>query len=136
MKVVTKQIEVLVPEGQYVLGDPCYAVPDDLWNDLLDSCQFFSFPIGLVQKKGESFVYHVLGFSTAYGDGCYEGSNGRQYPVDAGLIGLVPIQLAEEGSYEQGDVLTFTKPTICASNGKGELKFGNVVIDTDYAQCY
>ena len=28
-----------VPAGSYFLGDPCYAVPSHLWNELLDSCE-------------------------------------------------------------------------------------------------
>jgi hypothetical protein len=123
-------LEVIVPAGQYVLGDPCYAVPDEHWDDLLASCDYFHSPVGHITidyaKK-----FHVLGFGTRWGDGCYSGSDGKEYPVDAGLIGLVPIELVEDVSEHYGNIVTFNKDTICRSNGDGKLYFGSIVIDTD-----
>lgn len=116
---------VIVPAGKYVLGDPCYAVPDELWEDLLDRCDcFVGNPVGTV--KGHS----VLGFSTAYGDGCYVGSDWFEYCVDAGLIGLVPYTLAEGKCWKGlSRVLEFNEDTVCTNDG-GVMTFGDVVIDT------
>jgi hypothetical protein len=44
-----KSVDVVVPAGQYVLGDPCYAVPDDKWDELLDSCNYFENPVGHIR---------------------------------------------------------------------------------------
>ena len=118
-------VQVTVPAGQYVLGDPCYAVPYEDWDDLLASCDYFRNPIGSAGK------FKVLAFGTRWGDGCYAGSDGKEYPVDAGLIGLVPIELVEDMSEHYGNVVTFNKPTVCSSNGDGKLRFGSIVIDTD-----
>jgi hypothetical protein len=123
-------VEVTVPAGQYVLGDPCYAVPYEDWDDLLASCNYFQNPIGLITKDFTK-KFFVLGFSTRWGDGCYAGSDGKEYPVDAGLIGLVPIELVEDLSEHYGNIVTFNKETICSSNGDGKLRFGGIVIDTD-----
>lgn len=122
-------VQVTVPAGQYVLGDPCYAVPDQHWEDLLASCDFFRNPVGLVKDGAKKFA--VLGFGTRWGDGCYAGSDGKEYPVDAGLIGLVPIELVENISEHYGYVVTFNKDTVCRSDGDGKLYFGSIVIDTD-----
>jgi hypothetical protein len=39
-------ISVVVPKGAYILGDPCYVVPDKDWGDLLASCNYFNAPVG------------------------------------------------------------------------------------------
>jgi hypothetical protein len=120
---------VIVPAGKYVLGDPCYAVPDHLWIDLLESCGIFGLdedgsPVGFING------HHVLGFSTAYGDGCYGGSDGYFYGVDAGLIGLVPYELAVGQEWGgQSRVVEFTVNTVCTNRG-GVMQFGNIEIDT------
>jgi hypothetical protein len=124
---ITK-VEVTVPAGQYVLGDPCYAVPYEDWDGLLTSCDFFRNPIGSVG------AFKVLAFGTQWGDGCYAGSNGKEYPVDAGLIGLVPIELVEDLTEHHDNIVTFNKSTVCSTNGDGKLRFGHIVIDTDPAE--
>lgn len=118
---------VVVPAGTYVLGDPCYSVPDEHWDALLESCDYFmDVPVGHVNG------FDVLGFSTKYGDGTYKGSDGKSYPVDAGMIGLVPIEFAvdKDGASDGRSVVTFNHPTTCTVND-GVLKFGSIVIDTD-----
>ena len=124
-----KNVEVTVPAGQYVIGDPCYAVPYEDWDALLASCNYFQNPIGYVE--GINGKHFVLAFGTRWGDGCYAGSDGKEYPVDAGLIGLVPVELVDDMSEHYGNVVTFNKPTVCSSNGDGKLRFGGIVIDTD-----
>lgn len=129
MEIVATHHEVIVQSGKYFLGDPCYAVPDELWHDLLESCSFFNTPIGTAGK------HKVLGFGTAYGDGEYTDQYGNEFPVDAGLIGLVPEELVDTEHLKQyGDLpglwVTFNGPTKCKSDGK-VLVFGKHRIDTD-----
>ena len=127
-----RNVEVEVPAGQYVLGDPCYAVPDSNWDELLQSCNFFENPIGYIKDGMQQFP--VLAFSTRWGDGCYKGSDGQNYPVDAGLIGLVPWAVCKDVIRDDlSEVITFDKPTKCSSNGDGKLRFGHITIDTDPA---
>ena len=131
MKIVRS--EVIVPKGSYVIGDPCYAVPDDDWFPLLKSCNYFEDPIGTVKNGTQSFS--VLAFGTKWGDGCYRGSDGNVYPVDAGLIGLVPVEMVEELADHDGDydgvIVKFDRDTLCVNDGSGKLKFGHITIDTD-----
>ena len=123
-------IKVIVPAGTYFLGDPCYAVPDNLWNDLLESCDFFQdSAFGRITVDGKE--YKVLGFNTAFGDGCYTGSDGFSYGVDAGLIGLTPAELCTDADFnpELGTFITFDSPTVC-TNVDGDMRFGDITVDT------
>jgi hypothetical protein len=129
-----KKVEVIVPKGIYVIGDPCSAVPNDDWDDLLASCNYFQSPIGYVRRGFTDKVF-VLAFGTKWGDGCYAGSDGHEYPVDAGLLGLVPVEIVEElvdhdGDYD-GVIVKFDRDTLCIDDGSGKLKFGHITIDTD-----
>lgn len=136
------KVEVEVPAGKYILGDPCYAVPDSEWMELLESCEFFNSPIGTIRRSPKEGTFNVMetfkvvAFGTRWGDGCYRGTDGNSYPVDAGLIGLVPVEVV--GSEALRDdlctVVTFDKPTKCGTDGEGKLRFGHITIDTDPAQ--
>ena len=126
MILINADYEVQVPAGKYWLCDPCYAVPSDLWMDLLNSCEFFERPIGKVESDGE--VYQVLGFGTAYGDGLYNDQFNNAFPVDAGLIGLTPVGLCKDEPF--GALLVeFTDETTCSCY-EGVLKFGKHEINT------
>ena len=132
------KVEVEVPAGSYVLGDPCYCFPDhDEWMELLESCEYFNAPIGSIRRtKANTFnameTFKVLAFSTRWGDGCYQGTDGRMYPVDAGLIGLVPLEvIGSDRRDDLGTVVVFNKPTKCSTDGEGKLRFGHITIDTD-----
>lgn len=134
MRVIKKLETIMVPAGKYWIGDPCYSVPDEDWDDLLLTCDYFQGSAVGTCPNGAK----VLGFGTAYGDGEYFDGNGRGYPVDAGLIGLVPViegwNREDSGVGKEDGVylIEFTKDTLCASSQDGRyLKFGDLVIDTD-----
>lgn len=125
MHVVPPQdIQVMVPAGKYVLGDPCYVVPHAHWDELLSSCDFFNRPVGCF--KG----IEVLGFSTRWGDGTYADNKHRYYPVDAGLIGLVPFEYAIDINPKLSHVIEFKDSTTCVRYSEGILVFGDIRIDT------
>ena len=128
-----KRVEVVVPAGIYVIGDPCYAVPDKDWDALLQSCNYFESPIGYVKDGVQKFP--VLAFGTKWGDGYYLGTDGNNYPVDAGMIGLVPVEIVEaladhDGDYD-GVIVKFDRDTLCVDDGSGKLTFGHITIETD-----
>lgn len=127
------KVEVEVPAGKYILGDPCYVVPEDKWMELLESCNYFENPIGNFFQDND--YHHIVAFSTRWGDGCYRGTDGKSYPVDAGLIGLVPWAACKNVIRDDlSEVVTFDKPTKCGTDGQGKLRFGHITIDTDPAQ--
>jgi len=77
--------------------------------------------------KGKSLWQH----GTAYGDGAYRGSDGVVYGVDAGLIGIVPVDVvSEDANLSLGSVVEF--PTsFSVQYVNGEFTFGHITIDTD-----
>ena len=89
MKTNTPNIETTVPAGTYFLGDPCYAVQDEKWMPWLEDCGYLESPDLL---DGEALKgQRVVAVSTAYGDGTYYDGRGNRYSVDAGIIGLTPL---------------------------------------------
>jgi hypothetical protein len=73
--------------------------------------------------------FPVLAFGTKWGDGSYRGTDGRVYDVDAGLIGLVPVELVK--NLAEHTILVLNKDTLCVNDGSGKLTFGHITIDTD-----
>jgi len=125
-----KELRAMVPAGKYVLGDRCYVFPDhDKWMQLLESCNYFQDnPIGKLDG------HCVLGFGTRWGDGLYSDHDGFDYPVDAGLIGLVPVELAQIDTNRpfETKIIEFTaKETLCVRDEDGTLTFGAYIIHTD-----
>ena len=88
---------------------------------------------------GEVQGQKVLAFGTAYGDGVYADQFGNEFPVDAGLIGLVPEALVDmeelhanypESHSELGIWVKYDYETVCETDGK-TLRFGKHRIETD-----
>jgi hypothetical protein len=119
-------LSVIVPAGTYYLGDPCYAVPDEMWSELLEATGFFDdTPHILFRGK-----YNIVAFNTMYGDGCFAGNNRFEYGVDAGMIGLVETSIGIKPSEGLNTIIKFDVPTLCTRDDNGTLTFGSVVIHT------
>lgn len=136
MRVSTRGYEVRVPAGTYFLGDPCYAVPDDQWMDLLESCGFFGAEPSLpgAGPVGIANGHEVLAFGTAWGDGEYTDQFGCTYAVDAGLIGLTPVEIGFRYTVEElerlGRIVKFGRDVTATDDGEGRLTFGQFSINT------
>jgi hypothetical protein len=116
-------MKVTIQAGKYYLGDPCYSL-DKLWNDALFQSKHFKEP--MIEFDGRQ----ILAFKTAHGDGEYPSNAGRKFAVDSGLIGLVPVELADDKEPFSTMIVEFNEPTLC-KRVKGKLYFGRVVIDTN-----
>jgi hypothetical protein len=124
-----------MPAGKYWVGDLCYVMHPQ-WKEC---CDLF-FPKGQDNWKGNQGVFKLDNgvrfalFSTAYGDGTYLDQKGREYPVDAGSIGCIRVEDINDDSesfwLEGGNIIDFDSDFTVGSDGS-ELRFGNVVIDTD-----
>ena len=79
-------------KGFYV-GDICYALCDSIYHGVWGGVDYSD---GIYEDPETGLSFAVA--STAYGDGTYEDDYGRTYGVDAGVIGLVPGELAEKGT--------------------------------------
>lgn len=81
----------------------------------------------------------AAGGGKTYGDGAYEGSNGLVFPVDAGVIGVLPLELCKENRDEYSDcgIIIDESGTVTFESEDGvfeiELPDGNrFTIDTKY----
>ncbi len=119
---------VIVPPGDYILGDPSYSIPEGKWRDLIEGCDFFDHPIGAVDGV------EVLAFMTHHGDGIYDGPNDSRICVDTGLIGLVPVDLpGRTTKYDHMAArVTFLSPAVCKRHKNGTLKFGSLRVKTGW----
>ena len=125
-----------MPAGKYYVGDLCYVLHDS-WDQFCDITieipkvldGEFSF------KDGRRFAYYC----TKWGDGSYEDQYGRDYSVDAGLIGCISVRDIDEGMLDMttgvgprfgGQIMEFAEP-FETSEIDGKIHFGEIVIDTD-----
>lgn len=115
---------IIVPQGKYFLGDPCYCFNASTWTAILAATDCLEEP--LEYPNGEL----LLAFSTKYGDGLYYDQHDNNYYVDSGCIGLVPAGRIEKQPEEYlGQFVEFPNFTVCTEED-GELSFGPYIIDT------
>lgn len=124
--------------GQYWIGDPCYVFPNDgpmkdKWDEILAASDFFEKEMPAEIDNGKIQVWASF---TAYGDGCYLSNMGDEFPVDAGLIGIVPLETieylgrADNNLNKLGLFVTFHEDfTIHAEAGR--FRFCDIIIDTN-----
>jgi hypothetical protein len=134
-RTVAGRTVVTMPAGDYWVGDPCYAVADDRWSEWCEEA-YENDPGDTVVMLAGVDGWPVLGINTSYGDGVYGGSDGERYPVDAGLIGCVPVQVADWDREAHGDApfgmqrYTFTADFDCRDEA-GTIIIGDVAVYTD-----
>jgi hypothetical protein len=120
---------VTVPAGRYYIGDPCYAVPRDLWMEWLGASDYTNDAREHV-LAGTVNGYQVVGVATAHGDGVYTDQLGNKYPVDAGLLGLVPVGLVE-GERLDLMLIDLQEPAECWHDTEtGDVHLGPTIIET------
>ncbi len=101
------------PAGAYYIGDICYALDDKVYESIFGGIG--GYDDGLYKCKTDPNVFFMVA-STAYGDGAYRSNDGRIFSVDAGIIGIVPLSCATQGT-EGGHVYTFKNPVECRMKG-------------------
>ena len=136
--------------GEYIVGDPSYFVPNDKWDEVLQSSKFFNAEddgsaLGhFTDKDGKQVA--VIAFGTVYGDGEYSDEYGHLFPVDAGLIGIGLVEdfPVTSRSFNSGcHTIKFERQFIvktmlnknCRNLGFGDdcdtiIKFGHIEINT------
>ena len=118
-------------KGFYV-GDICYVLADNVYDGVWGKNGYEDGEF-IVPKTGLKFA--VAG--TAWGDGYYQGSNGKEYPVDAGVIGIVPLELVEKvRGLANGSVHECAGEAIMKAEG-GKFSFtlpDKTIIDIDTAE--
>jgi len=125
---------VILPPGTYYIGDICYAITGPEYKEIFGGAGYTD---GCYTNGEKVFV--VAG--TAYGDGTYRGSNGLDYSVDAGVIGIVSKNFFEDTSEIMGgSVHTFTDPVDVRFDEFGVFNFTSgsqkIVINTACIDTY
>lgn len=130
--------KITLPAGRYFVGDPCYTAgkDDKAWQDWCSTADFGSDDVMAATFNG----LPVVGLHTAHGDGSYRDFEGREYGVDAGLIGAVPEELIKKMNISDDDLAGSghwieTKEPFVLEQGTigGQLEIGSVTIATDPA---
>jgi hypothetical protein len=137
---------ITLPAGDYYVGDPSYLLENlyETLDGIVKACNFKDFNEYVDKKPYFAYTEHgqtVVIFRTWIGDGIYADQESREYPVDSGMIGVVPVAMAHPDESrcswtEYPDVkrfhrLTFAEPFLCKREDDGGLLvFGNVEIDT------
>jgi hypothetical protein len=120
-----------LPKGTYFVGDPCYAIAEKKWDKFVDAI-YEGDPKGHELNEFEGVPLFCAG--TAFGDGCFEGTDKEVYGVDAGLIGCVPKKLfgtkfSMKRLNELGHVYTF-KHDFQVFEDQGTFYIDDIVIKT------
>lgn len=116
-----------LPAGRYYIGDLCYALSDDVYDTIFGGT---GYDTGIYTDKRSGSVFAMS--HTAYGDGLYPSSDGKQFAVDAGIIGICSESLIAK-SCNGGHIYTFDKPLSCKfKDGCFSFNWGykSLVIDT------
>jgi hypothetical protein len=96
-----------VPAGNYYIGDLCYALSDEVYDNIFGGTGYST---GVYKEKSTGHLFAVG--RTAWGDGEFEGSDGRLFGVDSGTIGICSAALMKK-SGNGGHLYTFGSPVKC-----------------------
>lgn len=114
-------------KGTYFIGDICYALRDNIYNEVWGNQN--KWQAGVYQAEGHKFAVA----NTAWGDGSYPASDGTEFWVDAGVIGVTPKELCKQNVYDiQGGVTVNVEHSlVMETNGEGHFEFH---IDGEYLE--
>ena len=92
-------------------GDPCYVVPNDLWDSF---CRLWTDSKHQVKVNYKNFPCDSFVWDTAWGDGEYElkkdGDVIASLGVDAGMLSMIPMRLIDKWRIESGFELEDIEP--------------------------
>ena len=102
----TNKRKAVLPPGRYYIGDLCYALHDTLYHKVYGS----EYEDGLyVSNLNPNHLFMMGGTG---GDGIFSGSDGKEYCVDAGIIGIAAEATLDKSKdcFEEGSMFTFNSP--------------------------
>lgn len=122
---------ITLPAGEYIIIDPCYVMPDDAYQKMVDTIYSTS------HMEENQFTYKgktMVVFGTAYGDGGYPNTfNDNDILVDSGQIAIIPTAVLTKKVIKENAscsvVVTFENNVHCSNNG-GIMEFGHITVDT------
>lgn len=110
-----------LPAGKYYIGDPCYVIHHRAWVKVCDNTD---------DKVINCLEHPFFMAGTAYGDGVYFDQNNREYDVDSGCLGAVPVALIQKPLGAFMMIIDFPDGLVIGYDGK-VFMFGSLTIDTD-----
>lgn len=132
---MTKKImvskKVLFDAGEYYIGDPCYVMADENWDETLKQTGCFGYEpfAGYDDEIFDLYGRQCWAFNTLYGDGCYKDGKNKKYYVDSGMLGIVPFDACDQ--LPDDAQVHFFSDAFYVYAIDGVFYFDNVVIDTN-----
>lgn len=129
--------------GTYYIGDLCYVIQGQAWQELVDLC----YPDDETDELQGVFQLSdgrkLAIYSTAHGDGTYpaydsSSSTSGECPVDSGSVGCIRVEDISADSKDMtrhGLVYEFTKP-FTVYESAGTIVFGPINVSTDLSDDY
>lgn len=115
--------------GTYFCGDLCYVMHPQ-WKEV---CDLMFASGGNRVLDGEFNLANGVRFSvqsTAYGDGTYQDAQGRDYPVDAGLIGCIAVEdIVDPEAWLEGVQTVIFENPFTVEYDLGTIKFVEYLTD-------
>jgi hypothetical protein len=84
-------MEHTLQKGKYYLGDPCFALNEDMHHDVWGTIYDYQSGKFDLTENNDFIIVH----STHYGDGQYFDTKKRKYNIESGTIGLIPFHLID-----------------------------------------
>lgn len=131
-----------MPAGKYYVGDLCYVMHDE-WDEVCSL--FFAGRTDHGCNEGEFNLRdgrRFVSYNTKWGDGGYRDQYGKEYSVDAGLIGCIRVEdvdLNHSSNFiSGGQIVEFTQEFTCSGRTEddrrdwdGVIRIGHLRINTD-----
>lgn len=125
-QIVHKSFKAEFKPGLYFIGDPCYALRDDLYDKWGNDNNY---------DDGD-YGYFAVG-STAYGDGTYKDNiSGREFGVDAGILGVVNMKYANPDANKDGILNRLGKLIFVKKSLKFEYDHEKALFSYEYDNSY
>ena len=122
----------------FYIGDICYVLSDEVYHRFWGDRH--NYEDGVLTDPESGFRFAVN--RTAYGDGTYADEYGHEYPVDSGVIGLVPLELVNDMQKAHDLGVVIEKPGVaCFYSEDGVFTITTPsnethIIDTNYESDY
>lgn len=124
-----KKFTIDIENGLYI-GDLCYALGDSVYDKVWG--KQYGYEDGAYTDPKTKLQFAMVG--TAYGDGCYSGTDGRSYPVDAGIIGICDAKLVEKNIRNLGRIIPQAKGSYSIEFYEGVITIKNADADAIITQ--
>lgn len=128
----------MMQAGKYYVGDLCYVMSNDEWDQVCSIIIQGNKVIDGEFKLKDDRKFAI--YSTAYGDGLYNDYYANEYSVDSGSIGCIKVEDIKAEKYDDierlGAIVEFETDFV-TGGGRGTkgwngiIQFGRIAIETD-----